>query len=72
MTRYPFLTAFSLAYAILFAAMAAYFAVKGNTFGTAFVLLFAFGGVFMLRMSLIGWAADRRHRAIREEPGRDD
>jgi uncharacterized protein (DUF58 family) len=71
MTRYPFLTAFSLAYAIIFAAMAAYFAIAGNTFGAAFVLLFAFGGVFMLRVSLIGWAADRRHRAIQAEPEED-
>jgi UPF0716 family protein affecting phage T7 exclusion len=71
MTRYPFLTAFSLAYAIVFAAMAAYFAVVGNTFGAAFVLLFAFGGIAMLRVSLIAWAADRRHRAIRAEPEED-
>jgi 4-hydroxybenzoate polyprenyltransferase len=71
MTRYPFLTAFSLAYATVFAAMAAYFAVKGNTFGAAFTLIFVFGGVFMLRVSLIGWAADRRHRAIRAEPEED-
>jgi hypothetical protein len=66
-----FYVVFSLAYAILFAAMAAYFAVKGNTSGAAFVLIFVFGGVFMLRVSLIGWAADRRHRAIRAEPEED-
>jgi UPF0716 family protein affecting phage T7 exclusion len=66
-----FYVAFSLAYATVFAAMAAYFAIIGNTSGAAFVLLFAFGGVFMLRVSLIGWAADRRHRAIRAEPEKD-
>jgi UPF0716 family protein affecting phage T7 exclusion len=66
-----FYVVFSLAYALIFAAMAAYFAVIGNTFGAAFVLLFAFGGVVMLRWSLIGWAADRRHRAIRAEPEED-
>jgi mannose/fructose/N-acetylgalactosamine-specific phosphotransferase system component IID len=66
-----FYVVFCLAYAILFAAMAAYFAVKGNTFGAAFTLLFTFGGVVMLRWSLIAWAADRRHRAIREEPEED-
>jgi UPF0716 family protein affecting phage T7 exclusion len=71
MTHYPLLVVFSLAYAILFAAMAAYFAVIGNTFGAAFVLLFAFGGVFMLRVSLIGRASDRRRRAIRAEPEED-
>jgi hypothetical protein len=71
-THYPLLIAFSVTYAIIFAAMATYFAFEGNTSGAAFVLIFAFGGVVMLRISLIGWAADRRHREIREEPDRDE
>jgi hypothetical protein len=71
MSHYPLLIVFSVTYAIAGAAFAVYFAIGRNAVGVISFVVLAFAGVVMLRWSLIGWTADRRHRAIQAEPDHD-